>query len=196
MTGDTVSGNVEREEPGEGVGVSRRTVLAVVGVAAAAATVVALLVTPTGFADIAIAPTVSRYRAADQHLIIDSYRFNEDVNQVTVSGSTSLPAGAVVVVEVGERVKSGESATEATATVGADGRFEAKISLPQIAGSDVLRARAAFDPRWKPNSSYRDIYGDSGEYLRGPDVITGDDAKQLYDDRLLFRTSSFVAGGA
>lgn len=178
--------------------VSRRTVAVVALCAAVCAAAVGVFITPTGFTEATLAPQVLQYREVEPQITIDGYRFNEDVQQVTVWGATTLPAGAVVVVDVGavERGGVGTAAgqrEEASAAVTPEGTFEAKVPVARLGAAPALAARAAFDPRWAPNAALRPVYGDTGEHLWGRSVISDGVARQLYDDQLLFREPILVS---
>jgi hypothetical protein len=171
-----------------------RSVMAMVLVAVAATVMVGFFVTPTGFARPSMAPVSQQYLFEEPGLQISGYAFNDDVKQVTVTGASTLPDGAVVVVELrpfGAAAGNDSGFERATGRVNRNGHFEAKLPFSQFGDAPVLQARAAFDPRWDPNVAFRIAYGSAGEKLWGPKVISDGNAQQLYDEHLLFRAPIF-----
>lgn len=155
---------------------------------------------------------------SDFFLRLNGYVFDESVNTVSVRGVSSLPEGALLVVEVGDVPTGGIFSTQGwlnqTVSVDKQGNFEVTVPLGGFENREVLAARVAFDPLWSPNERWKNLLtednvssssalfktGDpKGEYTEGDVKGSGGAEKgglriQLYDDELIFKRQLFSWG--
>jgi hypothetical protein len=122
------------------------------------------------------------------HMVIYGYTPNLEENSFTVYGASSLPAGALVSVEMypvkhGLYAEQKDNVFRFMIEVQQDGMFT--VNTPTVEAETVFM-RVAFSPSWQTNARAKSFF-DTGEFkFEGPFVISENESKQLYAEELLF----------